>query len=45
ADEVVVPERPDPFMAVGAWYRDFPQTEDEEVERLLAGGPDPVMVK
>jgi putative phosphoribosyl transferase len=26
---------PDPFYAVGEWYRDFSQTTDEEVVRLL----------
>jgi putative phosphoribosyl transferase len=44
ADEVVVLEQPEPFMAVGAWYRDFPQTEDEEVVRILADSW-PVTVK
>lgn len=36
ADEVVCPARPVPFQAVGRWYRDFPQTDDDEVRRLLA---------
>ena len=36
ADEVVCPEQPDPFFAVGNWYRDFSQTTDEEVADLLA---------
>lgn len=27
--------RPEPFHAVGLWYRDFSQTSDEEVSRLL----------
>ena len=35
ADEVVCPASPEPFWAVGAYYDDFGQTEDEEVERLL----------
>lgn len=35
ADAVVVLATPTPFNAVGAWYRDFPQVEDEEVLRLL----------
>jgi putative phosphoribosyl transferase len=35
ADEVVCPAMPEPFRAVGLWYRDFPQTGDEEVRRLL----------
>jgi len=36
ADEVVVLAMPDPFYAVGAYYRDFSQTSDEEVINLLA---------
>lgn len=35
ADEVVVLATPEPFFAVGQWYRDFPQTPDDEVVRLL----------
>jgi len=35
ADEVVCAQQPDPFFAVGAWYRDFSQTSDEEVRELL----------
>ena len=35
ADEVVVLETPEPFMAVGLWYADFAQTTDEEVVSLL----------
>lgn len=27
---------PEPFYGVGRWYRDFSQTEDEEVQNLLA---------
>lgn len=34
-DELVILERPDPFYAVGQHYRDFSQTSDEEVIRLL----------
>jgi predicted phosphoribosyltransferase len=26
---------PEPFSAVGLWYRDFSQTTDEEVRMLL----------
>lgn len=37
ADEVVCLETPEPFFAVGQWYRDFPQTEDDEVVELLEG--------
>lgn len=35
ADEVVCLATPDPFHAVGLWYRKFGQTSDEEVGRLL----------
>jgi putative phosphoribosyl transferase len=35
ADQAVCLETPEPFIAVGRWYRDFPQTDDEEVRRLL----------
>lgn len=34
-DEVVSVETPEPFLAVGQWYEDFSQTEDDEVHRLL----------
>jgi putative phosphoribosyl transferase len=34
-DEVICPQTPDPFYAVGCWYRDFSQTTDEEVRALL----------
>jgi predicted phosphoribosyltransferase len=37
ADEVVCARQPEPFFAVGAWYRDFSQTTDEEVRELLQG--------
>jgi putative phosphoribosyl transferase len=36
ADEVVCAATPNPFRAVGLWYRDFPQTSDDEVHDLLA---------
>ena len=35
ADEVVCPLRPDLFFAVGQWYKDFSQTSDDEVRKLL----------
>lgn len=35
ADEVVCPREPDPFIAVGLWYRDFSPTSDNEVRALL----------
>jgi putative phosphoribosyl transferase len=34
-DEVICLEKPEPFMAVGYWYRDFRQVTDEEVVELL----------
>jgi predicted phosphoribosyltransferase len=37
ADEVVCLEAPEDFMAVGQFYRDFQQVEDEEVVELLRG--------
>ena len=36
ANEVVVLETPQPFLAVGEWYRDFDQTTDEQVVSALA---------
>jgi predicted phosphoribosyltransferase len=36
ADEVVCLATPEPFVAVGVWYRDFGQTTDDEVRELLA---------
>jgi len=35
ADEVVCARTPEPFAAVGQWYRDFDQTTDQEVRDLL----------
>ena len=34
-DEIVCLKTPDPFLAVGYWYRDFAQVSDEEVISLL----------
>ncbi len=34
-DEVVCVEAPEPFYAVGEWYRDFTQVTDDQVVRLL----------
>jgi putative phosphoribosyl transferase len=34
-DKLICPLRPLHFYAVGAWYENFPQTEDEEVTKLL----------
>ena len=45
ADSVVCARTPEPFSAVGLWYRDFSETSDDEVRRLLQdretrdGGP------
>lgn len=36
ADRVVVLSAPEPFFAVGEWYRRFDQTTDEEVVAALA---------
>lgn len=36
ADEVVCLEAPEEFYAVGQFYRDFPQVEDDEVVAILA---------
>jgi predicted phosphoribosyltransferase len=35
ADEIVCARTPEPFAAVGQWYREFPQTTDVEVRELL----------
>jgi predicted phosphoribosyltransferase len=35
ADQVVCGRMPEPFSAVGLWYRDFSQTTDDEVRDLL----------
>ena len=37
ADELVCAQTPDPFIAVGVWYRDFTPTTDDQVRQLLAG--------
>ena len=37
--ETVCAQQPEPFFAVGAWYRDFTQTSDEEVRTLLEEEP------
>jgi len=34
-DETVCARTPEPFNAVGLWYRNFSQTTDEEVRELL----------
>jgi putative phosphoribosyl transferase len=35
-DDIVCAVTPEPFYAVGLWYKDFSQTTDEEVRELLA---------
>ena len=40
ADKVICVAMPEPFYAVGQWYRDFSQTSDEEVRDLLARASD-----
>jgi len=39
ADQVVCLRTPDPFVAVGLWYRDFTPTSDHEVRSLLGQAP------
>lgn len=36
ADDVVFLEAPEHFYAIGAWYRDFRQIDDDQVRELLA---------
>jgi putative phosphoribosyl transferase len=36
ADQIVVLETPEPFLAVGEWYEQFDQTTDDEVVAALA---------
>lgn len=35
-DEIICASTPEPFYAVGLWYRDFSQTTDDEVRNLLS---------
>lgn len=39
ADEVVCLSSPEPFEAVGAWYEDFTQVSDREVQDALSAVP------
>jgi len=41
ADEVIVLVTDEPFIAVGQFYVEFPQTSDEDVARLLSSLPGP----
>jgi len=36
AEEVICLAQPEPFNAVGAWYRSFPQVTDKEVREILS---------
>jgi len=38
ADSVVILQTPEVLFAIGEWYEDFEQLEDDEVTRLLAHG-------
>ncbi len=38
ADECICLATPEPFVAVGQWYADFPQVNDSEVQRFLEAG-------
>jgi putative phosphoribosyl transferase len=40
ADDVICARTPQPFYAVGIWYRDFSQTTDAEVRDLLRQAAD-----
>lgn len=35
-DQLICPFTPAPFLSIGQWYLDFPQTTDEEVKTLLS---------
>ena len=35
ADDVICLQKPEPFYAIGQFYKDFTQTSDEDVRRLL----------
>ena len=41
ADDVVALATPEPFFAVGLWYRHFEAVEDREIEALLAAAVTP----
>jgi predicted phosphoribosyltransferase len=36
-DDVVCATTPEPFTAVGLWYRDFAPVSDDQVSELLRG--------
>jgi predicted phosphoribosyltransferase len=39
-DQIICAATPEPFVAVGRWYRNFSQTSDEEVRELLRQAAD-----
>jgi putative phosphoribosyl transferase len=41
-DEIVCGITPNPFISVGSWYINFPQTTDDEVIELLDRAPQPL---
>ena len=43
ADDVVCLSFPEPFDAVGAWYEDFTQVTDREVQEALEVGQTPAV--
>jgi predicted phosphoribosyltransferase len=43
-DEIVCGITPDPFMAVGVWYKNFSQTTDDEVRDYLQRAPQPALM-
>jgi putative phosphoribosyl transferase len=43
-DEIVCGITPDPFLAVGVWYKNFSQTTDEEVHQLLDLAAQPLSI-
>jgi predicted phosphoribosyltransferase len=45
ADDAVCAYAPQPFYAVGMWYKDFTQTTDEEVRELLARAAEPAQAQ
>ena len=40
ADHLICLETPEPYIAVGCWYRDFGQVSDDEVAAILARADD-----
>jgi putative phosphoribosyl transferase len=40
ADDVICVRQPEPFWAVGVWYKDFRQTSDDEIVELLTRSAD-----